>query len=149
MNENLTSQIYKDPNSGCWIWEGAVNNKGYGYFNRNVLVHRFLYQEKYGPTSLHVCHKCDNTFCVNPDHMFCGTQKQNLEDCKRKGRFADGSRNGHAKLTAEEAVDVYLSDLPTMELAALYGVSRVVIRRIKRGIGYERETYSCRSSQKP
>jgi hypothetical protein len=76
---------------GCWIWSGGVSSKGYGEFsyrNRKMRTHRFSYQFFRGeiPTGMLVCHTCDNRRCWNPDHLWIGTDKDNMVDCSRKGR---------------------------------------------------------------
>ncbi len=73
----------------CWEWEGSRNKDGYGTFkigNDVVLAHRFAYQYIYGKTPKQVMHKCDNPPCVNPDHLFSGTQFDNMRDKQLKGR---------------------------------------------------------------
>lgn len=80
-----------EPNSGCWLWFGACNNKGYGYISKKTygmcLAHRYAFASAGNdPGDLLVCHKCDNPACVNPDHMFLGTHKDNTQDMVKKGR---------------------------------------------------------------
>ena len=77
--------------SGCWVWTGANNGLGYGVMRlglKQVYAHRFSYEQFVSPIpdGLCICHKCDNPRCVNPDHLFLGTQKDNMQDCSRKGR---------------------------------------------------------------
>ncbi len=112
----------------CWIWLGAKSN-GYGVFRANkikYLAHRFIYQitNNYSFSKFDlVCHSCDNPSCVNPDHLFIGTQKDNVRDCIKKGRFKNiGETNCNAKLKDVDVLsikkliktgfkDKYISDL--------------------------------------
>lgn len=76
----------------CWLWIGLKIKKGYGLFGinrKNVLAHRISWVIANGeiPDELNVLHKCDNPSCVNPDHLFLGTLKDNMQDCARKGRL--------------------------------------------------------------
>jgi hypothetical protein len=83
--------------NGCLLWNGQVNNKGYGQVKlvgRWIYVHRLSYFIFRGqiPNKLMVLHTCDNTRCVNPAHLFLGTQKDNMQDCKNKGRSNAGKK---------------------------------------------------------
>jgi len=75
----------------CIVWEGYKNKKGYGqvwFNNRQQKAHRVAWIKAYGdiPNNLYVCHHCDNPSCVNVDHLFLGTQTDNMRDCVQKGR---------------------------------------------------------------
>ncbi|MGD4429391.1 HNH endonuclease signature motif containing protein, partial [Xanthomonas citri pv. citri] len=79
------------PESGCWLWLGAEKGNGYGNVKegrRNTTAHRRSWEEHNGPIpkGMHVCHKCDTRPCINPDHLFLGTRKQNMADCVAKDR---------------------------------------------------------------
>jgi hypothetical protein len=97
----------------CWIWTASTNGRGYGQLGRGgrgdgyVYAHRYSWELSNGsiPNGMSVLHRCDQSRCVNPDHLFLGTQKDNMRDASRKGRLAVGTRvcgeaTGTAKLTA-------------------------------------------------
>ena len=78
--------------SGCWIWIGTVHNNGYGRFsetNGKILAHRKSYELFVGtiPDGMQINHKCHMPLCVNPNHLYAGTQKDNVLDCIKAGRF--------------------------------------------------------------
>src|SRR5687768_2203335 len=78
---------------GCWPWQGGCRGKGYGqcfFRGKPHAAHRVSWMLANGdiPNGLYVLHKCDNPPCVNPGHLFLGTQSENMIDCARKGRVA-------------------------------------------------------------
>ena len=80
--------------NGCWEWKGKLHPEGYGYTTKyetqkRAHVHRISYEIFKGeiPKGLYVCHACDNRKCINPDHLWVGTAKENMQDAKRKGRL--------------------------------------------------------------
>jgi len=81
-------------NTPCWSWLGAINEHGYGTFSSlhfSMLAHRASWEIFNGeiPKGLCVCHRCDNTSCVNPEHLFLGTNEDNMKDAVQKGRYVD------------------------------------------------------------
>jgi len=88
-----------DPITGCWMWRTqlSVRYPGFYYKSRCEKAHRVSYIIHVGeiPYGLRVCHKCDNTRCVNPGHLFLGTQSDNLKDMGKKGRHG-ATKNPHA-----------------------------------------------------
>ena len=104
-----------------------------------VYAHRVAYELHHGVTLAdeYVLHKCDNRRCVNPDHLFLGTFDDNMADMVMKERQAHGEKNGHAKLTASEVVEIRASSDLQRELAAQYGVTQSMISQIKTGSNWK------------
>ena len=94
---NKNGPIYKDIGN-CWIWTASVDQNGYGTCflggKRFAKAQRAGWLIKHGflDTKLFCCHKCDNPICVNPDHIFLGTQKDNLNDASKKGRTSNKNK---------------------------------------------------------
>jgi len=95
--DRFMEKVQPEPMSGCWLWDGAITGGGYGemrYLDRRQDAHRVAWMIHRGeiPDGLYVLHRCDVKLCVNPDHLFLGTQKQNIHDMMRKGRIQDYSK---------------------------------------------------------
>lgn len=125
-----------EPNSGCWLWEKALRNsypllEAGGYYGG---AHRFSYRLYKGPIpqGMFICHACDVSSCVNPDHLWVGTPKQNTRDAVAKKRFARGERQGHAKLTTANVVEIrgLKGVVSQRKLAARFGVVRTTIQAV-------------------
>ncbi len=87
--------------NGCWKWLSTKNCFGYGRLfsdNKEYKAHRVSWELKFGPipNGLFVLHKCDNPECTNPDHLFLGTQRENMNDCLNKGRHSNAAKT-HCK----------------------------------------------------
>lgn len=102
MIDKFFKQVIKT--SECWLWTGNKDNDGYGKFSIRIdgkrfyfRAHRFIYEFVCGifDANLFVCHRCDNPTCVNPDHLFLGTAKDNNNDATRKGRYKAPSGDRH------------------------------------------------------
>ena len=127
---------------GCWLWTGTKGPAGYGQFaathNKTLVASRVSYYLHYrkDPRHLQVCHSCDNPTCVNPDHLWLGTAKDNKADSIRKGRANVGIRNARAlaKLKVEEVREIRSSYTgrygEAVSLARKYGISADIIRNI-------------------
>lgn len=132
----------------CWEWQGR-RQRGYGCFDlssgKAVKAHRMSYQLVYGaiPAGMHICHHCDNPGCVNPSHLFVGTDKDNSDDKIRKGRANHPRGIGHGRAVLTE------NDVRTIRqranegrgiikrMAREYGVSKTAISLIVRGINWK------------
>lgn len=97
--EDFESRIERIPDAGCWLWTGSMQLSGYGKF-RGRVAHRLSWEMHRGaiPEGMCVCHKCDVPCCVNPNHLFIGTHKENMHDAWEKGRLKIPS-NGYALKT--------------------------------------------------
>ena len=129
----------------CWYWLGAKHSyKGYGSFSNGkkiVKTHRFAYEHFVGsiPDNLCVLHKCDNPSCVRPDHLFLGTNQDNVDDKLSKDRHPRGEKSKVSKLTEDEVVEIkkalkcfrYVGQ--NNDLAEMYGVNHRTISCIKTG----------------
>lgn len=144
--ERFFRYVTKTPE--CWEWTGYRSPLGYGRFNltgtKPVLAHRFAWELQHGPIpdGLVVCHHCDNPRCVRPDHLFLGTQRDNLLDMGRKGRRrgtfssarTSGEANRAAKLTVEEVRRIrdLAPMLPHIEIAAMFNICKTHVSKIVR-----------------
>lgn len=144
--EKLMSHASPEPNTGCWIWDGKMNNYGYGVLrighrkeNKYGLAHRLLYTETVGPIpeGMFLCHRCDHPWCVNPAHMFVGTPNDNMQDKTRKGRTPRGETSPTSVLTeaqVREIRELYATGTVLQkDLAVRFNVSQTQISRITLG----------------
>lgn len=138
---------YINKTDTCWLWIGHKNEHGYGLVTigrgKQVRAHRYMYEKYNGKIkdNLLVCHKCDTRNCVNPDHLFLGTQKENMSDASIKGRIGYKSFHGEShhmsKLTmakAEEIRNLWAKGgLYQREIGERFGVSQAVVSKIIKG----------------
>lgn len=124
----------------CWLWIGQTSSKGYGTIQitgksgKRVFAHRLSYELHKGtiPEGLKVCHNCpggDNPLCVNPDHLWLGTQKESMEDCAAKGRA--NQKLSHADV--DEIIRLRKSGVPRKIVAAQFNVSESMVNQISNG----------------
>lgn len=140
--ERLAARSRRMP-SGCIEWTGYrqkiddSGRGGYGMTSVNGTIttaHRVAWIVAHGPISndLAVCHKCDNRACVNVDHLFLGTRKENTRDMYAKNRAAVGQSHGGSKLTESDVRSIRSSTKRDCDLAREYGVVQSAIYGIKK-----------------
>jgi predicted XRE-type DNA-binding protein len=126
---------------GCWDWLGYIDSGGYGRINVGgtpKLASRVSYLLHYGdvPKGKVVCHKCDNPKCVNPEHLFIGSQADNVRDMHDKGRARKralfGEAHSRSKLTEDMVRGIRNCALSNTEAAELFGISRSTVYDIRK-----------------
>jgi len=131
-------RVKENPETGCQEWQMFLTPRGYGqltYRNRRWLAHRLSYHMAVGEIrgALLVCHKCDNPKCVNPNHLFLGTDADNVSDKVFKGRQLSGESHGASKLTQDQVDEIrrrVRAGERQIRLSEEFGVNRSCISKI-------------------
>ena len=139
--ERFFAKVDAGAGGGCHLWLAARNAKGYGHFymdRRGMRAHRAAWTIRNGPIpdGIQVLHTCDRPGCVNPDHLFLGTDADNSADMVAKGRAARGEDNGKAKLTAAQVVEIRKGTETDSVLAERYGINPVYLGHVRRGTNW-------------
>lgn len=143
--ERFLAKVCPEPDTGCWLWRGQLRSDGYGLMwltGKSRSAHRVAWMLFRGEidSRLVVCHKCDVPACVNPDHLFLGTPRDNARDRRQKGRSPVGEKIRSSKLSAEQVsrIKTLLAEgrMYMTELAREYGVTAATIARISRGMSW-------------
>ena len=147
IHDRFMDKVSPEPNSGCWLWTAFTRKDGYGQFRfegRTQAAHRVAWQLYNGPldrgasgSGVCVLHKCDNPACVNPDHLFTGSNADNVKDMVAKGRNQKcmGQDASMAKLTDADIITIRLlarMGKPQNEIATMFNVDNSTISDIKR-----------------
>ena len=129
--------------TGCTPWLGALHGKGYGHFRfrGHVLKAHRVAWELAGrdiPNGMQILHACDNPRCVNVEHLFLGTNGDNLADRQNKGRQARGESHSRAKLTSDDVILIRSigGRLSMSEIGVYFGVTKATIRAILKRISW-------------
>jgi hypothetical protein len=137
--DRILSRVAVDSYTGCWEWTGAVGRDGYGVFKdagKQWRAHRAAYHFLCDPIpeGVQVLHRCDNTRCVRPEHLFLGDHRANMADAAAKGR-RKGERNARAKLTDAQVAEIYAlrGQARQVDIARTYGVSQATVSHIQIG----------------
>lgn len=139
------SKVKKAGPNECWIWTGYKDKTGRGRLEIRQLPRDMWLASRLSfvihggklPYNLEVCHHCDNPSCVNPIHLFLGTQKDNLQDAASKNRMPYGENNPNSKITSDDVRKIrtlYRAHLHTAsELAQMFGIKKRNVFRILSG----------------
>ena len=162
LRERFDEKWERDPQTGCWLWTGTRTNprRGLGYgriaagdgTKRLLMAPRVAWELFRGPIPdgmcvLHNCPAGDDPRCVNPEHLWLGTQADNIADMIAKGRFVPppgvplsarprGENNGRAKLNADAVREIRRSSWRRAALARRYGVTPAVIRAVQLNLSW-------------
>lgn len=143
--DRFEKNFIKEDNS-CWLWSSAKIKTGYGIFykdrkNKAIYAHRFSFELYKGPIvgNNKICHSCDNPSCVNPEHLWQGSQKDNLQDMYKKKRNNQprGATCSSSKLTEKDVLFIReqkrLNTSTQKELSVKFGVAESTISRLLNG----------------
>jgi hypothetical protein len=140
--EQLEAQSIPEPNSGCQIWLGTISKFGYGTVTANgrtgQKVHRLAYEIAHGPIpgGSHILHRCDVRCCINPSHLFIGTNADNVADKVSKRRQANGERLNINKLGASDVLALRRFNGSTRAAAKAFGISKSQAHLIMTGAAW-------------
>lgn len=147
--ERLEVHIFYAPD-GCHYWTSR-DRKGYGSLSikhKDVYAHRLSYTVHKGeiPNGMHVLHTCDNPLCVNPDHLFLGTNNDNIADKVRKGRCVVGENHKRSKLTQANVIQIRAlcknTNVSRIDIAAMFGVCYDTVYRIMKNQIWKHVTWN-------
>lgn len=146
LKKNLITKVDIDQHTGCWNFNGCVQSNGYGrltYRYKTMGAHRWSYIAFIGdiPKGFDVCHKCDNRKCINPEHLFAGTRKENMQDAVSKGRQARGFMLPITKLSDSDVIEIIemsKSGMKYKEIAEKFNVSKYTANDIAIKAGVRR-----------
>lgn len=147
LEEKFHKFISPEPNSGCWLWTGSnsghyYTGKTYGQYGKitikgkSRIASRVMYEYSFGPfpKELYVLHKCDNPYCVNPEHLFLGTALDNARDRDRKKRreAPRGINNAGNKISEADVFAIREMDGTQEEIAQKFGIDQTTVSLIQR-----------------
>ncbi len=139
LEEKFWEKVEKHDSDGCWVWIGSMKNRYGSMFDgeKCVPAHKLSWRirhGKYPPEKTMVLHKCDNPLCVNPNHLFIGTQQDNMDDMISKGRhrYPIGEKVHTSKLKESDVIEIrkLSKSLKPSAVSEIFGVSQSAIKHI-------------------
>lgn len=136
LHQRFWSKVNKGGPEDCWLWTGAVSGTGYGRVTSGgqcgtlLFAHRLSFEIHTGapaPQGMHVCHRCDTPACVNPQHLFLGTPKENAVDMAKKGRAPSTELDAHKVRAIRE---MRAAGRSQRVIAARFGVCKATVQRV-------------------
>lgn len=136
--EKLLTQ-YKISESGCWEWFGNLCLNGYPritFKKKTLKMHRYsweYYNKRKIPKGKFICHTCDNTKCINPDHLYAGDPIDNVRDMMERNRnvVCRGTDTGSAKVNEDDVIAILKDERSASEICKDYPISRKQVKNIK------------------
>lgn len=147
VRDKILANVAMEPNTGCWLWTGLLTSKGYARMRigREQRGHRHSFDAFKGPIAagMYVCHACDVRSCVNPEHLWLGTNADNMRDMVGKRRLgmipppkAVSRRSARAKLSPDQVRTIRAGRESINQLARRFGVSHGAVHRARRFVTY-------------
>lgn len=144
IEQRFFSKVIKGADGECWQWIGSKCDKGYGkfIFNGGQLAHRFSFLMHNGTLPPYradngdlivIMHSCDNTSCVNPDHLSIGTHRQNVRDAFARGLIIPSGKGGKRSISSSTAIAIFSENGKYKDIADKYGCLHGVVTGIKCG----------------
>lgn len=139
--KRFESKFVKTTADECWPWNASLDSKGYGQIKVNgkpMRAHRLSYIIYRGeiPEGYCICHQCDIPECINPWHLFVGTQQENMTDKVSKGRQLPGEKHPNSKLTQLQVDEIRKKTMSSKDMAIKYGVTISAIHKILSGTNW-------------
>ena len=149
IQQRFESKVERIPFMDCHVWNASTNHFGYGKLAKDggwIFAHHFAYKESNGeiPNGKYVLHKCDNPWCVNPEHLYLGDYKQNARDREQRnrGNHAFGEHHGRNKLTSSQVLAIReqhgTGKFSFRQLGKIYGVDSKTVADIVRNKLWQR-----------
>lgn len=142
LGPTLVRAALQSETDACITWPYAQDGRGYAisYVGRRIRVHRYVCTQAHGQPAEEslACHRCGNSLCINPRHLYWGTPQDNADDCVRHGTNSLGERHSHSRLTAKIVADLRRQPITVSHasLAEELGVSETTVRNARNRVSW-------------